>query len=702
MTMISINRQLIAVLLVSTMAMPVAIIGLSAASVSALAQSSGADSFLEKIRKKKAAKLAAQQKAADERKAAAIAEQPVIEPQIDDSTEPFDATTLAVAPKLPAVGLPLVVNEAPVVVESQPVVESGEVSTATELVTNKNLSPMLFADSAQIMRNAAELYRRVIAQGGFPKVGRSGLKRNSGGKAVVALNKRLFAEGYLRAEATQGEFAEIYTSATEDAVRRYQQNMGLTVTGKFDATTAAVMNVSAQTRLQTIIANISRLEAYTVDLSDRYVIVNVPALQIETVAGGKVYSRHNAIVGRPERPTPVAITALSDVNFNPYWNAPPSIIERDLFPKMVSGTRILDDMNIRVFQGFGGPEIDPSTVDWRNARADDYHFRQEPGEGNAMATAKINFPSPFGIYLHDTPEKHLFNSSSRFFSSGCVRVQNMSLLVNWVLNGQDGIGQAEISTLAETLERRDVKLATPPQLRVVYLTAWPTKSGTVAFRNDIYELDGSGFTVGQPMPVGETSPDGQRFVLKPLPRLVEEVDDSSGGGGGLFSFTSSKFKKKPLTDAAGKTSKSQVANKATSKKVDTKKKPGFDWATWRKEQAEKSRLAKLEADKKAKEKKLERVAKAKEKDKGKAKETSKKVASLAAKPVKSTGKKPAPKVAKDTDKKLDCKPLKDGKLPKGCKPAVEVKKKVIAPKVKLADKPPVTPVTKPAEDTAAN
>jgi L,D-transpeptidase YcbB len=419
-----------------------------------------------------------------------------------------------------------------------------KVNTTTEVVWDRNIQPMLKEGAGEALRAAEGRYRDAVAAGGFPKVSRSVLKKGTKGAAVVALNKRLFMEGYLRVEATEGEFASIFTSATDDALRRFQYNMGIAVTGKTDSPTVDALNVTADARLRTIEANIAREDLYAQNLGDRYVIVNVPAQQIQTVQGGRVYSQHNAIVGRISRPSPVVITSLSDINFNPYWNAPVSIVEQDIIPKLVSGGNILTDMNIKVFKGYGGPEVDPHSVSWRSARPDDYYFRQEPGPENAMATAKINFSSPFGIYMHDTPEKQLFKGSPRFYSSGCVRVENMSLMVQWVLNGQDGIGADQIATLAETLERKDVKLIDPPQLRVVYMTAWPTSGGTVAFRNDVYELDGTGFTVGQPMPVGERSPDGQRYVLKPLPRLVAEVDDG-GGSGGIFGFGRRSTTKSP-------------------------------------------------------------------------------------------------------------------------------------------------------------
>jgi L,D-transpeptidase YcbB len=497
----------------------------------------------------------------------------------------------------------------------KPATITGNVTTETEIVTAKNAGPMLAESSAATLQGLRQRYVDIEANGGFPKVPKGTYKKGAQNKGVAFLNRRLFMDGYLRKEALDPQYIDRVTSATVDAVTRFQRNMGLAATGLVDGPTLAAMNVPASARIATIDANIPRFEVYAQDLGDRYLVVNIPAQQIETVNGGKVFSRHNAIVGRPERPTPVVMTALSDINFNPYWNAPVSIVENDIFPKLRSGTRILTDMNMKVFQGVGGPEIDPDNVRWSSAIADNYHFRQEPGPANAMATAKINFTSPFGIYLHDTPEKQLFKSGERLFSSGCVRVEKVDLLMEWILNGQDGIGSPEITALAETLERRDVKLIDPPQLRIAYLTAWPV-GNTVAFRRDVYGLDGTGFTVGQPLPEGETSEDGLRFVLKPVPRKLASVDAEEAGGFGLFGKSRTNKSTKPRFNgsgglfgsnenedgvgnpqpapkklpfakkqADGSVGPGLVKQNDKAKKLGSRKVPGlFDWAAYRKGQ----------------------------------------------------------------------------------------------------------------------
>jgi hypothetical protein len=609
----------------------------------------------------------------------------------------------------------------------------GKATTASRIVNDGSVAPFLAADSASSMQALADRYAAIVSSGGWPKVPSGKLAKGNTNKAVEALNKRLYAEGYLRAEATTGEFAQVYTTATEDAVRRFQANHGLAVTGSVDGPTLSKLNVPAERRLATIRANIPRVTEYSKDLGERYVVVNVPAMQIETVQNGTVYSIHNAIVGRPSRPTPVVMTPLSTIRFNPYWNAPASIVERDIVPRMLSSSpsKVMSEMNMKIFKGVGGPEIDPNSVNWRRVVVDDYHFRQEPGGENAMATAKIEFNSPFGIYLHDTPEPHLFETGSRFYSSGCVRVQNVATLINWILQGQDGIDAAKIANLAETKERLDTPVANPPQLRVAYLTAWPSKDGVAAFRDDIYELDNSGFIVGQPMPVGEGGP---RYVLKPIPRSPDAVDaDEAFGFASLFRprnpdkqdstapVRSSASARDSLVGSAKTVKKVETSKTATAKKKTfakatggvamrngntdkqgvmgpipsadsgtAKKKPSKGLLATKKKDtktASKSKVTdktKTAAAKKVKPGKPDAAApsSAKKIKKTEEAQVAAKKPDAAAEAKATAAKKPAATAKKAP---ADCKPAADGKLPAGCKAPATAKK----------------PAAKPAEKTAS-
>ena len=61
--------------------------------------------------------------------------------------------------------------------------------------------------------------------------------------------------------------------------------------------------------------------------------------------------------------------------------------------------------------------------------------------------------------MHDTPSKNLFGEDFRFHSSGCVRVQNVRELVNWLLAETPGWSRQEIDQVIKSGERKDAKLA---------------------------------------------------------------------------------------------------------------------------------------------------------------------------------------------------------------------------------------------------
>jgi murein L,D-transpeptidase YcbB/YkuD len=92
--------------------------------------------------------------------------------------------------------------------------------------------------------------------------------------------------------------------------------------------------------------------------------------------------------------------------------------------------------------------------------------------------------------MHDTPFKNLFGEDFRFHSSGCVRIQNVRDLVNWLLMETPGWSRPEIDEVIRSGDRKDARLKAPVPLHWVYISAWATPDGVVQFREDIYNRDG--------------------------------------------------------------------------------------------------------------------------------------------------------------------------------------------------------------------
>ena len=121
----------------------------------------------------------------------------------------------------------------------------------------------------------------------------------------------------------------------DEAVRRYQEANGLRVTGRVDKPTLAALNVPAQARLQQLRVNLQRLRDLTAQkIEDRYVLVNVPAFQLEAVERHEVELRHRVIAGKPERETPTVRAQIRAINFYPYWRVPDSVAKLDLIPRL--------------------------------------------------------------------------------------------------------------------------------------------------------------------------------------------------------------------------------------------------------------------------------------------------------------------------------------------------------------------------------
>jgi L,D-transpeptidase YcbB len=207
------------------------------------------------------------------------------------------------------------------------------------------------------------------------------------------------------------------------------------------------------------------------------------------VEGNRVVSRHTAIVGKIDRQTPILNSKINEVIINPYWNAPESIVRKDIIPLMRKNPQYLAENHIRIL-GPDGTEIDPATIDWNTEDAAKFRFRQDPGAINAMASVKINFPNPHATYMHDTPSQSLFNKLMRFDSSGCVRVQNVRDLVTWLLRDNPEWNRQRFETTIKSGENMPVQLTNPVPVYFTYVSAWSTNNGVVHFRDDIYGRDG--------------------------------------------------------------------------------------------------------------------------------------------------------------------------------------------------------------------
>jgi len=348
--------------------------------------------------------------------------------------------------------------------------------------------PIFSPETAMYIEQAITRYQGIVAAGGWNQVpATKKLKLGVVDDDVVPLRKRLMYSGDL---AQSAGMSRAFDSYVDSAVKRFQARHGLPSDGVLGRYTFAAMNVGADVRLGQLETNLVRLRSMSGFLGDRYVMVNIPAAQIEAVENGRVVLRHTAIVGKIDRQTPILNSKINEIIVNPYWNAPESIVRKDIIPLMRKDPTYLTRNNIHILDTKSGQEIDPTTIDWNTEEAANYRFRQDPGKINAMASVKINFPNPHDTYMHDTPQQGLFNKLLRFESSGCVRVQNVRDLVVWLMRDTPGWDRRRFEETIASGVNTPVQLSQPVPVYFTYISAWSTGDGVVHFRDDIYGRDG--------------------------------------------------------------------------------------------------------------------------------------------------------------------------------------------------------------------
>ncbi|HEX2602575.1 MAG TPA: L,D-transpeptidase family protein [Gemmatimonadaceae bacterium] len=322
-------------------------------------------------------------------------------------------------------------------------------------------------------------WRVIVAKGGWQPVPAVSGNVKPGGSAnpavLTGVRNRLAAEGITAAPGSGGDSAStaqrsgggVYDNNLAGAVAEFQQRHSINVDSALGKETIDAMNVPASYRLGEIAANMERYRWLPRSFGQRYIFVNVPAFRLEAYDSGQKVMEMKVIVGQEyeDKATPVFADSMETVVFRPYWNVPPSIAQKEIFPK---GSAYMASNNMETYTQGGQTAV-----------------RQRPGPKNALGFVKFLFPNDFNIYLHDTPNHELFNKDVRAFSHGCIRVEKPAELAQWVLGWPaDKVDQA----MKDGPDDRGVKLPHKIPVYITYFTAY-INNGQLYFGNDLYGRD---------------------------------------------------------------------------------------------------------------------------------------------------------------------------------------------------------------------
>ena len=222
-------------------------------------------------------------------------------------------------------------------------------------------------------------------------------------------------------------------------------------------------------------------------LGDFYIWVNVPEFTLRVVKNGQVLHTERVVVGKPDTPTPIFSQDMVQVIFHPNWGVPESIKKQDVLPSLIRGsTRIFTFYHLRIQRG--GRDVDPATVDWNTADIRNFHIFQPPGENNVLGNIKFRFPNKHDVYMHDTPQKQLFNADVRAFSHGCMRVRNPQRLAELLLAEDQGWSAQRVAAAIApgAAQNKPANIGRKIPVHITYFTAAVVHDGKLKLFPDVY------------------------------------------------------------------------------------------------------------------------------------------------------------------------------------------------------------------------
>ena len=315
-----------------------------------------------------------------------------------------------------------------------------------------------------------------------------GIEPDAHDERVLALRERLSVSGDL--DAAEAATSDLYDPRLQNAVRRYQERMGLVADGKIGARTITELNVSIDGRITQLRVNLDRGRVLLHDLPNEFVVVNIASYWIYLVHGEEIVWSARTQVGKTYRKTPMFRSDINYLVFNPTWTVPPGIIRNDILPDARRDPASITRRDLKVLDASGNV-VDPASVDWSKFKGGNipYTLRQDPGPKNALGRVKIMFPNSYSVYLHDTPSQSKFEETDRAFSSGCVRVERPLELAELLLANPATWNAATIRKAIDAGRTQNVTLPAKMPVLLAYWTAWVDPQGRVNFRRDVYGQD---------------------------------------------------------------------------------------------------------------------------------------------------------------------------------------------------------------------
>jgi L,D-transpeptidase YcbB len=279
------------------------------------------------------------------------------------------------------------------------------------------------------------------------------------------------------------------------AVREFMYENGLgRIRAVDDRVRKALNNPTARQQgakkamLEKYLVNLERWRWMPREMGSLHIWNNLPEYQTRVLRDDRVIHQERIIIGKPNTQTPIFSDELTQVIFQPDWGVPESIKISSLLPHLRGGDLdVLARRNMKI--SYEGRVVKPSRYNWSKTDIRNIPIVQGPGPGNPLGRLKFIFPNGHDVYMHDTPDKHLFNSNERTFSHGCIRVRDPQKFAEVMLSEVEGWTASDVAQQLKQKATYKVYLREKVPVHNTYFTIRVDEDGTVRPLGDIYAHD---------------------------------------------------------------------------------------------------------------------------------------------------------------------------------------------------------------------
>jgi murein L,D-transpeptidase YcbB/YkuD len=285
----------------------------------------------------------------------------------------------------------------------------------------------------ELLKTYLQKYYTIEQKGGWASVSdeNNKLKKGDSAIAISKIKKQLL----LMEDLTVNDTTRVFNQTLEDGLKKFQNRNGIKEDGMLNNPTLRALQVSPATFIQKILINMERSRWVPAQMKGDYLAVNIPEFKLHVYTNDKLNWSCNVVVGKSKRVSNTVIfnDLLDRVVFSPYWNIPNGILTKEIIPSIQKNISYLERHNLEVVDG--EKLVAAASINWDKYTGNNFPYtvRQKPGKKNSLGLVKFLFPNQYDIYLHDTPEKPLFEEGTRAFSHGCVRVEQPLKLATFLL-----------------------------------------------------------------------------------------------------------------------------------------------------------------------------------------------------------------------------------------------------------------------------